>query len=908
MDNNNLKHDEFHWHALEIDAVLKNVGSNLSGITSKEASSRQKSLGYNEIAATKTPNLLQRFLRQFHNTLIYTLLASAIISVFLERFVDSSVILGVILLNAIFGAIQEGKAEEALKAIRKTLASMAHVLRDGNPSSIHSRLLVPGDIVLLQTGDKIPADLRLIETNNLQIQEALLTGESIPVEKNTSKISQDASLMERTSMAYNGTLVSYGRGKGVVVATGANTEIGRISTLVVKEQAITTPLLKQINSFGRFLTLGILAVAAIIFLVGFLVWHEPFTTLFMGVVGIIVAAIPEGLPAIMTIIFAIGVTRMAKHNAIIRRLPAVETMGAVTTICTDKTGTLTLNELTVQEIMTTSACYTVSPNSQIDDGQNFNNLITASILCNEAVLTQNDKGGWYFHGDPLDQALLSFAAKIGINIEETLKNSPRTSILPFEAYYKMMATLHHNGSNNGFIYVKGAPEQVLNICDFQIKDQSQEPIDLKYWHDNIHKMTTGGQRVIAIAFRQTYKDMSTLNFKDIINSVPVGADQRVCPKAKFIFLGLFGLLDPPREESKISVAKCYSAGLAVKMITGDHVLTASNIAKYVGIKNPDKILTGKELETLEFEELCKVVNEVNVYARTSPEDKLRLVTALKATGNVVAMTGDGVNDIPAILQADIGIAMGKKGTEAAKDAASMVLTDDNFATITYAIEAGRTIYDNLRKAILFVLPTSIAQSFAVVIAILFNHVLPISPVQILWVNMITSITLSLAMAFEPTEEGVMKRPPRPVNEQFFSPLLIWRTVFVSALFTASAFFLFLFEQRWSSITLDTLRTIVVNMMIIGEAFYLFNCRKIYSSSLNIQTIFGSKAVLIAFTTIILLQLAFTYLGFMQKFFGTMSISMDHWLHILILSVAIFFIVEAEKYIIRFAQRKKRTES
>jgi calcium-translocating P-type ATPase len=888
------------WHALNIADIFSQLETSSAGLSNEEALSRQKIYGTNEFVAIKPVSRLKRFLRQFNNILIYILLISGTVALFLKHWVDASVIVGVVLINALFGYLQEGKAEHALEAIRKILATMSNVLREGKRQSIFARELVPGDIVFLQSGDKIPADIRIITSYDLQAQEAALTGESFPVSKSPEKVAAESPLAERFTMVYCGTHVTYGRGSGVVVATGNNTEVGKISSSLAIEPEITTPLLKQINRFGRWLTLGILLLAAATFLVGFIAWHDSVTALFMAIVGIVVAAIPEGLPAIITIILAIGVTEMAKRHAIVRRLPAVETMGAVTVICTDKTGTLTRNELVVDTLVTAKNSYAISGNGYVAieafnlNGEKITSFaehpdlvssLRAAVLCNDTVLTKGaEKNQWYLQGDPLDGALWTLGLKAKIDIDLIQKSFPRTDLIPFESQHQFMATLHHDHLGNGFIFVKGAPEKILKICSTQSVDGRNEAVNSDYWLKQIDKLTKEGHRVIACAFTTTTNLHRELKFSDFASG--------------FTLLSLFALIDPPRHESKASVEKCHAAGISVKMITGDHAATASYIAAQVGIKNPEKVITGKEIDNLGLEELREVVQEVNVYARTSPEHKLRLVNALKENNNIVAMTGDGVNDAPALKQADIGIAMGQKGTDTAKEAAAIVLTDDDFATIAEAVEAGRTIYDNLKKAILYILPTSIAQCFAIVIAIIFGQVLPITPVQILWVNMITAVALSLAFAFEPTEEQVMQRPPRPVNEPIMSGFLAWRTIFVSVLITAAAFIIFWSEEVVSSVDLATLRTAVVNMIVAGEIVYLFNCRKIYNASWNLKTIFGSRPALVGIAVVVVLQLLFTYVPFMQLFFGTANLDWTHWLYIGGLAIAIFLIVEIEKKVMR----------
>jgi len=864
------------WHALSVQYTLKKLDSGSKGLSKQEAQRRLKKFSPNEITPPKPASLLRRFLRQFHNILIYILLGSACVTAFFHHIADTSVILGVIFLNAIFGCLQEGKAQSALSAIRNSLAIFTTVLRDGKLEKIPAKDITIGDVIFLQSGDKVPADLRLIDTQNLQTQESALTGESLPVMKQVEKVVSQAPLAERISMAYSSTIVTSGRGFGIVVATGIDTEVGRISEAVKKEAHPTIPLIARINRFGVWLTGIILLFAAITFFIGMLFWQDSIDKLLLAVVSIIVSAIPEGLPAVMTIILAIGVTRMARQNAIVARLPAIETMGSVTTICTDKTGTLTLNELAVHEIVTAKKLYeTWSVNFDPHKHKDLIEAVRISILCNDAVLN--------VYSDPLDLAVLQLGKMVGLDLVSEQKKLPRTDFIPFESKHKIMATLHHDHSGKGFIFIKGVPEKILQISSWQSGDES------KYWVNQLRKLAHSGQRVIAVAYKESSPKITNLDFKHL--------------QEGFTILALFGLSDMPRAESKTAVLSCLGAGIQVKMITGDHSLTAANIAEQVGIQNPQRVITGAEIDRLTDDELCDIAAQVNVYARTAPDHKLRLVKALQAKHNIVAMTGDGVNDAPALMQADIGIAMGRKGTEAAKSAAAMVLNDDNFATIVSAISIGRTIYDNLKKAILFILPTSFAQCLAIVIAILFGWTLPITPVQILWINMVTTITLALALAFEPGEKDNMRRPPRSVQEPLLSPFLFWRTVFVSALIVAAVFVLFLSEDHVRGVPLDTVRTVIVNMVVVGEIVYLFNCRKIYSSSVNFSALFGSKATLLAVGAVLLLQAGFTYIPTMQYFFGSVSLGFMHWLYIVCLGGVIFVCVEIEKYLLRRKKKK-----
>ncbi len=891
------------WHAYEVEHVFKELNSDSKGLGNKEAKERRNVYGLNKLAPPKKRSLVLRFLAQFHNVLIYILLISAVVTLLLGHGVDAGVILGVVILNAIVGSIQEGKAEKALDAIRNMLSPKATVIRNGTRHTIPAELLVPGDVVLLQAGDKVPADLRLFELKSLQLQEAILTGESNPVDKTIDIVPANATIGDHTSMAYSSTVVTYGTGKGIVVGTGQQTEIGRISSMLAEVKVLTTPLLRQMNIFGRWLTLAIIVMALLAFAVGTLIWGDSADSMFMAAVGIAVAAIPEGLPAIITITLAIGVTKMAKLNAIIRRLPAVETMGSVATICTDKTGTLTHNELSVQDLVTAEHQYEITgsgynPNGKLllekttfdfEQHPNLIQAIIAGILCNDAALNK-ENGQWELSGNPTDGALLALGLKAKIDFVVAEQNYPRTDLIPFDSKHKFMATLQHNHDGNGYIYVKGAPEKILSMCAKQRLHNQDEALNHDYWRHHVEELAYQGKRVVAIAMKVTDAEHRALTFADVAEGLTL--------------LAIFGIIDPPREEAIKAVEECQKAGIRVKMITGDHAVTARTIAEQVGIKYSNGVLIGMDLDELSDEELQKQVQNIDIYARTSPEHKLRLVRALQANNMIVAMTGDGVNDAPALRQAEIGIAMGLKGTEATKEAADMVLADDNFVSIKYAVAEGRTVYDNIKKAILYILPTNGGEALSVMLAILLGHKLPITAVQILWVNMITAVTLALSLGFEPAEADVMRRKPREPHEPILSRFLCWRIIFVSILLVACVFGLFVYEHNILGGDLQVSRTVVVNMLVVGEIVYLFNCRKITASAFNLQNFFGSKAVLIAIASVIFFQMLFTYLPIMQHFFGTQAISAMQWLEITILGVIIFLLVEAEKALMRRFNEKK----
>ncbi len=892
------------WHTESTETIFEQLKSSSDGLSKHEATNRLAKHGPNRLPETGTRSSLLRFLYQFHNVLIYVLIVAGVVTAMLGHTVDASVIFAVVLLNAMIGFVQEGKAENALKAIRQMLSPNAMVLREGRQLTIQAEALVPGDIVLLQSGDKVPADLRLFRVKGLQIQESALTGESMAVEKIIDPVARDVVLGDRRCMAYSGTLVSHGQGSGVVVTTGAQTEIGRISTLVSEVETVTTPLLRQMAQFGRWLTVVILIIAVITFAFGVLLRDYATADMFLAAVSLAVAAIPEGLPAIMTITLAIGVQRMARRNAIIRRLPAVETLGAVTVICSDKTGTLTRNEMTVRTIVTSNNAFKLSgtgydPHGAIslagrdvllEECPLLMEVLRAAVLCNDASLEDNNNT-WQVHGDPMEGALLISGLKAGLDIDVEAKQYPRTDLIPFESEHRFMATLHHSHSGDAFIFLKGAPERVLDMCTQQRTRDGEQPLDKNYWLSCIDEMAQQGQRVLAIAVKAVSHEQRELTFNDVDDEL--------------ILLGLFGLIDPPRDEAIEAVQVCARAGIRVKMITGDHAATALAIARQLKLTNTNNALTGQELELMSEAELRQRIQNVDVYARVNPEHKLRLVKLLQELGLIVAMTGDGVNDAPALKRADVGTAMGHNGTEAAKEAAEMVLADDNFASITHAVEEGRTVYDNLKKAILFILPTNGGQALIILAAVALGfQQLPLIPVQILWVNMVTTVTLALSLAFEPPEHNVMRRPPRNVREPILTYHLIWRVAFVSVILMGGTFGLFFWEmERGASI--EHARTVAVNTLVMFEIFYLFNSRYIAESIFKRGGFTGNRYVLIAIGVLVVLQLGFTYFTPVQSLFGTTAIGIDIWFRILLVSSSVLFLVELEKYIVRRIEKKHR---
>ena len=894
------------WHSRPAEfALLALQGDRNKGLSPEEAQCRLEKFGRNRLPQAKTPSPWLRFFHQFNNVLIYVLLASAVGAMFTGDPVDAAIIFCVVLINAIIGFFQEDKAESALNAIRNMLSLSSSVLRDGKRISIPAEELSLGDIVFLQSGDKVPADLRLLEVKNLRIDESALTGESEPVEKSTSPVAENALPGDRLNMAFSGTIVTYGQAEGVVAATGIHTELGNISNLLNQVDSLDTPLQRQLAQFGNELTVAILLLAAVSFVFGVYVRGYAMEEMFMAMVSIAVAAIPEGLPAVVTIILAVGVQRMARRHAIVRNLPAVETLGSVSVICSDKTGTLTRNEMTVHSVAIAGTDFFVDGVGYEGlggfnmDGKMANppeqpillELARISVLCNDAELICKD-GQVVLHGDPTEGALLALGHKAGLDIAATRAEFSRLDAIPFESGHRFMATLNKGAGEQSLIHLKGAPESVLGLCSRQREKTGDNALAKDYWHGKVQAMAEKGQRVLALAVKSAPLEIDQLEFSSL------GGD--------FTLLGLCGLIDPPREEAIRAVHECHQAGICVKMITGDHGVTANAIARQLGIGGGYPPMLGVEIEKLSDRALAWAVMKNDVFARSSPAHKLRLVEALQSKGAIVAMTGDGVNDAPALKRADMGVAMGRKGTEAAKEAAVMVLTDDNFATIVHAVEEGRTIHDNLKKAIMYILPTSFGQAGAIMVGILLDLPLPITPLQILWVNMVTAITLSLSLSFEPSEDNVMKRPPRNPGEALLSGFFLWRIVFVSLLLVFGLMGLFLYEQ-WLGATLATARTAAVNALVIGEIAYLFNSRFIHAPALSVRSLTGNRYVWIAIVLLLALQLAFTYAPPMQALFGTTVITIEAWERIAAFGLSLFLVVELEKSLFRFGMAWQKKE-
>lgn len=895
------------WHATGEEAVLETLGVSRGGLSTAAAAERLERVGPNALPKGESRSALRRFLAQFNNLLIYVLLGAAALTAALAHWVDTGVILAVVLANAIIGFIQEGRAEQAMDAIRQMLAPKSSVLRDGERRGIDSALLVPGDIVLLEAGEKVPADVRLLEASGLRVEEAILTGESVPVDKRTTAVAPTAPIGDRSSMAFSGTLVAAGAGRGVVVATGGATEIGRISGLLSTVETLTTPLVRQMDGFARWLTVLVLLIATVLLVYGYFVGHMPFAELFMIVVGLAVAAIPEGLPAVLTITLAIGVQAMARRNAIIRRLPAIETLGSVSVICTDKTGTLTRNEMMVTTLAGASHTYSVSgvgyaPEGDIRLDQAEADLAEhpfllefarVSELCNDAALRSHEDG-WTVEGDPMEGALKSLAGKIMRERANAFAAWRRLDTIPFDAAHRYMAVLYKDSGGRAWISAKGAPERILAMCSAQLgADGRVEALNPAFWHDRIEAIAAQGQRVLALAQREAPGDQATLAAVDL--------------EAQLVFVGLVGLIDPPRAEAIAAVAECREAGIRVKMITGDHAGTAAAIARQIGLENPDRVLTGAELEEMDDAELASVVIDTDVFARTSPEHKLRLVTALQSHQLTVAMTGDGVNDAPALKRADAGIAMGQKGSEAAKEASDLVLADDNFASIAAAVREGRTVYDNIKKVISWTLPTNAGETMTIIVALLLGLALPITAIQILWVNLITGVTLGIALAFEPTEQNTMRRPPRRRGEPLLTGELIWHVVLVSTLFLTAVFgvYAYALDKGYAP---ELARTMAVNTLVVLEIFHLFFIRNIYGTSLTWKAVQGTRVIWICVTTITVAQLVVTYFPPFQQMFGTRAVPLADGILIIAVGAVFFAIIETEKQLRLVFRKPAQAES
>ena len=877
------------WHAEPFAESARRLAVEPGdGLSEEEAVSRLAQFGPNALTAPPGKAAWQRFAEQLMQPLVIVLMAAGLVTSLLGEWVDASVIFGVVLVNALIGYWQEAKAEGALAALARSVVTPVTVRREGIRRQFDAVELVPGDIVLLSPGDRVPADLRLLHQRELQINESMLTGESLPVSKHTAPLPAETLLAERSNMLYGGTTVVAGQGVGLVIATGDATETGHIADLIASAPNLVTPLTRKMSTFSNWLIWAIGGLATITFSVGMLRGETAFA-MFMAAVALAVGAIPEGLPAAVTVTLAIGVSRMARRRAIIRHLPAVETLGSTTVICSDKTGTLTENAMTVRALWCGNQHFSVSGQGYKPEGEiryerdreasvqiagPLRECLLAGVLCNEASLLKQG-AHWKITGDPTEAALLVAARKAQLD-EATLKTLfPRHDELPFDATRQFMATAHRSDDET-VVYLKGALERLLPRCTTQLDTTGQAiPLDAATVEAAAHQLAGQGMRVLLIA-RQSSAEVSQLDEKQL---------------QALTLLGLVGMIDPPRKAALGAIRHCHSAGIRVKMITGDHAVTARAIARQLGLE-AEFAVTGSEISQLDDEQLANLAQSVDVFARVEPAQKLRLVRALQSRGEVVAMTGDGVNDAPALKQADIGIAMGLGGTEVAKEAAAMVLTDDNFASIEAAVEEGRGVWDNLIKFITWTLPTNFGEGLVIVAAILFGSTLPITPVQILWINMTTAVLLGLPLAFEPIEQGVMKRPPRRLDMPVLDAALIRRIVLVSLLLLGGAFGLFL-RALDAGQSLPEARTIAVNVFVMVEMLYLFNCRSLTRSFWSVG-LFSNLWVWGGIGCTLVLQLLFTYWPPMNRLFNTAPISLLAWAEIMAVAVLCSLIVALEK--------------
>ncbi len=890
-----MENEPKQWHTITAAKTLEELNSTITGLDENAVESRRKKYGFNRLPKPVPKHPLLRFFSHFNNILIYVLIGAALITALLDHYADTLVILAVVFINALIGFVQEGKAEKALEAIGHMLAQHSTVVRSNQRSTIGSEMLVPGDIILLEAGDKVPADIRILECHGLQIQEAILTGESVPVEKHPDPVDLNTPLGDRSCMAYNGTTVTRGQGKGIVVQTGAQTEIGRISTMISDVKTLKTPLIIQMDHFAKRLTFFILSISALILLLGHFYFHYPFSELFMAVVGIFVAAIPEGLPAVLTITLAVGVQAMAKRNAIIRRLPAIETLGSVSVICSDKTGTLTRNEMSVATIVTPEGTFTITGDGYAPVGtieyqgqtvtaQEYPALLElgrAAVLCNDADLHAADDT-WRVEGDPMEGALLALYGKMDADAAHARQQWNRSDTIPFDSAHKFMATLHHDHENHAAVFVKGAPEAVLAMCTQQYESASKTGAFVQqYWQKEAETIAEKGQRVLAFAIKTVPPEHTVLEFSDVASPLT--------------FIGLAGFIDPPRPEAIDAVAECTRAGIEVKMITGDHAATAQAIGKSLGLQHADAVLTGSQITAQDDETLAHSVAKTGIFARTTPEHKLRLVMALQSADNTVAMTGDGVNDAPALKRAEVGIAMGRGGSEAAKEAAEIVLADDNFASIVAAVREGRTVYNNIKKVISWTLPTNAGEALTIMAALFLQMALPITPIQILWVNMITAVTLGIALAFEPSEPHTMNRPPRPRDEPLLGGDLLWHIVLVAFLFLAGVFGIYDYAVTEGA-SEALARTIAMNTLVVLEIFHLLFIRNFRETTLTWKTLKGTRYIWGAIAVVLTGQYCISYLPFLQHIFGTEAIPLPELLLIFGIGVTLFVTIEIEKQI------------
>lgn len=870
------------YHADSWQKVIKDFdGHYPSGLKDNEVSAKRVSYGFNEMLLKSTPKWLI-FLKQFNNVIIYILIMAALLTLLMRHYSDATVIGLVVIINALIGYFQEINASNALEKIKNMLSVEATVIRNGNRFDIPSRNLVPGDLVYLEAGDNVPADLRIMDADNLRIQESSLTGESDSVLKSNASVAIETPLAERVNMAYATTAVTNGSATGIVTATGLKTEIGLISQSVSDVKDNKSPLTKELDTLGRGISWFIIGVAVITFVLGWVMNVYTLPVLAMAIITMIVGSMPEGLPAATSVILATGVQALTKKSAIVKTLPAAETLGAVDIIASDKTGTLTKNEMTLQDIVIGQTHYRVTGTGYAPNGQIFkNNLVidasqnkelemflTMGQQANDTFLVpENDQ--WQINGEPTDAAFLSAYYKAFGQKTPKLKEIDR---IPFDSDYRYMARLVENQSGHRFIAIKGAPDKL-----FELASHSKN-FDRDYWLQLSQQFAKTGKRVIAVGYHNVASDEDKVTH-ELLSTTGI------------TFLGLAAIIDPPRPEVVEAIKDMRHAGIRVKMITGDSSDTAMAIGRQLGLAHDIKAMTGVDVDALNDQDLAASVTKYDVFARTTPQNKLRIVQAFQANGLITAMTGDGVNDAPALKKADIGVAMGIKGTDVAKDSADMVLANDNFSTIKIAIEQGRRLYDNIRKTILFLLPTSFAEGLIVVMSIFLQQPMPLTPTQLLWINMVSAITIQLAFIFEPAEPGLMNRPPRKTSAKLMNRHDIFQMTYVSVLIAATG--LAVFEALGSNVSFAVASTMVVNIIIFGKIFYLFNIRT--EAPVLSRSLWSNPMAFVAVGLMIVLQIFFTYVPFMQNVFSTAALSWFDWLIVILTGTIVLVITEIHKY-------------
>ena len=839
------------WYQKNINDVKKELATDIEkGLSSKQVEEKQQNVGFNELKARKKKSLIVKFLEQFKDFMIIVLIIAAIVSGIVgilegEGITDTIIILIVVIVNAIIGVAQENKAEKSLEALQKLSAHASKVIRNGKMIVIPSRELVPGDVVVLETGDYVPADLRIIEAVNLKSQESALTGESVPVEKIIDTINEEVGIGDRTNMLFSSSLITYGRGKGIVVETGMNTEVGKIAEIINSSEEGTTPLQEKLNKLGKILGIAALAICVVIFIIGLLYGKEPIH-MFMTAVSLAVAAIPEGLAAVSTIVLAIGVQRMVKKNAIVKRLPAVETLGSASVICSDKTGTLTQNKMTVQKIYVDNKLMDMENIKFVESKSDLESLIYNAMLCNDTKVGANNE----LAGDPTETALVDMGMNLDIDIDKIF-SIDRLNEIPFDSSRKLMTTVHKI-DNEYIVYTKGGVDELLKNCtSYIINGKVEKNLEefKKSIYENNESMAKNALRVLAFGYKK-------------IKKLPESKEEIEKLESDLIFVGMVGMIDPPREEAKKAVEKCKSAGIKTVMITGDHKITATAIAKQLGIlENEDEAITGSELENMSDEELTKNIRNYSVYARVSPEHKVRIVRAWQANGEIVAMTGDGVNDAPALKNADIGCAMGVVGTDVAKEAADVILTDDNFATVVSAVEEGRRIYDNILKAIQFLLSSNVGEIIVLFVAILITPLLakwfnitnisalePLLPIHILWINLVTDSLPALALAVDPAAENIMQRKPNKKGKGIFTKGMTWRVIYQGIMIGFITLIAFIVGLATPGVTDETAKikitqTMAFCVLALSELVHVFNIRDNKNSVFKTGILNNSKLIL-----------------------------------------------------------------